>query len=116
MPCRLPLFFGALLGLWLLPVTPARSEEFQRPTLAAKDIESMLRTDWYGLYLKGKKIGYVRIAREPAGDFIRETELFSMKLSSFGKKSEIYINQSLLFEKKAPYRLMRAEKNQRNDP
>jgi hypothetical protein len=114
---RLPL--GILIPAALLLVPGLSSGDSAPdgapPTLAAKDIDSLLGTDWYGLYLQGKKIGYFRNARERSGDFVREVETFSMKLSSFGQKSEIVIEQSATYEGKAPYRMVRAEMTQRNN-
>src|SRR5262245_28391518 len=106
MPTRVSCVF--LLGLWLvLPGVPRTWGQEARPVPQPSDIESLLRTDWYGLYLKGKKIGYFRSSRERSGDFIREAELFNMKLSSFGRKSEVLISQATTFENTLPYRLMR---------
>jgi hypothetical protein len=110
------LFFPVILGFLPNPVASAPGEEPLRPALEARDVESILRTDWYGLYLKGKKIGYFRSSRERAGDFIRETETFNMKRSSFGLKSEIVISEITTFDSKAPYRMVAAEYEQRNDP
>jgi hypothetical protein len=104
------------LGFLLVGLPCSRGAEAETPPLSASDIESQLRTDWYGLYLKGKKIGYFRTSRERAGDSIRETETFSLKLSSFGQKSDVLITQATTFESKAPYRMIRAEMEQRNDP
>src|SRR4051794_36236841 len=109
MPLRLSLFFAGLLGLFLVPLPASRAQEFLRPTFQAKDLEALLYTDWFGLYLKDKKIGYFRTTRDRDGDNLRESSTFSMKLASFGQKTEVLINQSMTFEGKAPYRLLRAE-------
>ena len=87
-------FFPVILGFLLIPLSYSWSEEPQRPALEARDIESMLRTDWYGLYLKGKKIGYFRSARERSGDFIREIRNFQHEAWLLsGQKSEIVIKR-----------------------
>src|SRR5438552_4260928 len=114
MPSRLTL--ACSLALCLVPAGafPSFGQEPGRTAPQAKDIESLLRTDWYGLYLKGTKIGYFRSSRERSGDFIREAETFSMKLSSFGRKSEVVISQVTTFENAAPYRMVRAEMDQRS--
>src|SRR5438309_1228701 len=104
MAYRLTFYFALILGFLLIPAPFSRSEEPARPALDAKDIEPLLRTDWYGLYLKDKKIGYFRTTRDRAGDFFRESETFSIKLASFGQRSEIIYNQLTIFENKPPYR------------
>jgi protein-glutamine gamma-glutamyltransferase len=116
MASRLTSLFTVILGFLLVPAPFAWSEEIQRPVLEAKDIEPLLRTDWYGLYLKDKKIGYFRTTRDRAGDFFRESETFSIKLSSFGQRSEILYNQIATFENKPPYRMVRAEMDQQSNP
>ena len=115
MLCRLSLL-AMLLGSWLIPLPRAWSEDIQRPALDAKDLESQLRTDWFGLYFQSKKIGYFRSTHERVGDYIRESSVFNMKLSSFGQKSEVQVKEIASFENKAPFRLARAEMEQRNDP
>jgi hypothetical protein len=113
---RLTLYFAVILGFLLSPAPFAWSEEPQRPALESKDITPLLRSDWYGLYLKDKKIGYFRTTRDRKGDFFRETETFSIKLSSFGQRSEVLYNQSTTFENKPPYRMMRTEMDQQSNP
>lgn len=113
---RLAVLVALLLGLVRLPLPCAQAEDVARPALEPGDIEPLLRTEWFGVYLKGTKIGYFRKARDRNGDFLRESGTFAMKLASFGQKAELLIDQTLLFENKAPYRLVRAEKTQRSDP
>jgi protein-glutamine gamma-glutamyltransferase len=105
-----------ILGFWSIPGPFVASQETQRPALQTKDIEALLRTDWFGIYLQGKKIGYFRSDYDRNGDFFRESANFHMKLASFGQKSEMIIKETASFENKPPYRLMRAEMDQRNDP
>ena len=116
MPSRVILLLAAICGLSLVAVPAARSEEIQRPALDAKDIEPLLRTEWFGLYLKDKKIGYVRSTCEQVGDQVLVLQTFNMKLASFGQKAEYAVSQVLTFENKAPYRMVRAEKDERNEP
>lgn len=115
---------AALISLLLLFLAcPAQAADEagprpERPTLRQDSIEPFLRTDWYGVYLSGKKIGYFRTARERnAGTrsegTIREVEDMHLKLASFGQKSDVTITQTSIFEGQAPYRLMRAEMVQR---
>ncbi|HWY87858.1 MAG TPA: transglutaminase-like domain-containing protein [Gemmataceae bacterium] len=116
MPYRVSSFFPVILGFLLVPAPYCWSEEPEGPALEARDIESWLRSDWYGVYLKGTKFGYYCSARERSGDFIRATETLNMKRSAFGLKSEILIREIKTFDNKAPYRLAAAEYHQRNDP
>ncbi len=109
-------FFAGLLLFLVTPVPAARGDGTPRPPLESKDIEPLLRTDWYGVYLKEKKIGYFRKTRARDGMTLRESGTFSMKLASFGQKVELRVDEVLAYEGKAPYRLIRAEKDQRNDP
>jgi len=101
-------------SLWLfavlLVIAPAvrldGQEKLYRPNLQAKDIEPTLRTDWYGMYNDGKKIGYFKASREKKDDTIVESIFTSMKLVSMGKKSELKITQSVTFANKAPYKML----------
>ena len=115
MPRRLILLFAVILGLLLAP-RPSWGQQILRPPLDAKTIEPLLRTDWFGLYLQGKKIGYFRSTRARDGDQIRESTTLSMKLASFGQKTEVLNNQTMTFEAKAPYRLLRGEMEQQSAP
>ncbi|MCI0684120.1 MAG: transglutaminase-like domain-containing protein [Gemmataceae bacterium] len=74
-------------------------------TITAKDLEP--QTDWYGLYLKGKKMGYCRTTREKVDGGVRESFTLVMKLVSFGQRSELSLTQSVTFESKPPYRLLK---------
>jgi hypothetical protein len=112
---RLACVLAAVSGLLLMPGSYCRCADAPRPTLEAKDIESQLRTDWFGLYLQGKKIGYVRTSLERSGDYVLDTESLNLKLSSFGKKSDISINQVITFDGKAPYGMVKAELIESND-
>jgi protein-glutamine gamma-glutamyltransferase len=95
--------------LGLVWTTPARAadEKPAQATLSAKDLEP--QTDWYGLYLNGKKMGYCRIARDRADGEIRESFTLVMKLVSFGQKADMTMTQNMVFEGKPPYRLLRGD-------
>jgi protein-glutamine gamma-glutamyltransferase len=103
-------------SLWLFPLlllaffvqegrVPAQ-DVLYRPAIKAADIESGLRTDWYGLYLNGKKNGYFKTTRSRAGDTVVESFILNMKVVSMDIKAEIKISQTLTFEGKAPFRLL----------
>ena len=91
-------------------------EKFYRPELNAKYLEESLRTDWYGVYLKDKKIGYVRSERKRVDDWYVEEQVMLMKLVSFGKKVEIAVTQRMDFESKAPYALVKAHLIEKSGP
>ena len=73
---------------------------FTRIEPTPAELEQSLRTDWYGVYLQGKKIGYFKATRElaPGADpAIRESIYLHLKLASFGQKINMTIAQSMLF-------------------
>src|SRR6266704_1045995 len=96
-----------MLGLVTVPAAAARDQEPAPPTLTAKDLEP--QTDWYGLYLNSKKMGYCRIGRDRVDGAIHESFTLVMKLVSFGQKSDMTMTQTMVFEAKAPYRLLRGD-------
>ena len=69
----------------------APAQAFTRLEPTAKELDASLRTDWYGVYLQDKKIGYFKAARERTDDGIRESILLHMKLLSFGQKADMTI-------------------------
>lgn len=87
----------------------SRAQELERPSIGPKGIQASLRTDWYGVYLKGKKIGYFQATRAKADAHVIESFTLKMKLVSFGKKAEMSMSQALKFRDKAPYELVEAE-------
>ncbi|MCI0639774.1 MAG: transglutaminase-like domain-containing protein [Gemmataceae bacterium] len=116
MPLRL--LVPSILSLAFLAFTaaPGHAQELYRPKIDAKAIDSTLRTDWYGLYLKGKKIGYFRTTRARVGEEISESFVLSMKLFSFGQKAEMLITQDLRFENSAPHALVSGTFEQKSGP
>src|SRR5579859_7093133 len=104
--------------LWLaflflvLPVAVRAQEKLYRPELTPQFLESSLRTDWYGVYLKDakkdRKVGYLRSERKRSGDTIIDEQFMSLKLISFDKKLEFSQTQTLTFSAAAPYRMPRA--------
>jgi len=107
------LWLTALTLVFAVAPTTAVAQEADANTITAKDLEP--QTDWYGLYLNGKKMGYCRIAREKADGGVRESLLLVMKLVSFGQKAELSMTQSLTFESKAPHRLLKGSFQQSED-
>jgi hypothetical protein len=104
---------AAISLLCLVPASRAQ-EKLYRPDLSEKFIETSLRTDWYGVYLKGgpagkeRKIGYFRSERKRVDGRIVDDNVMSMKLVSMGQKIEIEQHQVMTFASTAPYRLMAA--------
>jgi hypothetical protein len=100
--------------LALLPAPPSRAgEKPTRLSLEAKDVEEALGVGWYGIYFQGKKIGWFMSSTEregtgPDSPVVSRLEMV-MKLTSFGQKAEMRMTQRMVFESKAPYRLLTAE-------
>jgi len=103
---RLFLLVLALGQFWCW-AGPIRADDKPPATIGAKELEP--QTDWYGVYLNGKKIGHCRMARDKVDDGIRESFDLVMKLVSFGQKAELSMSQNLVFETKAPYRMLRGD-------
>lgn len=92
-----------LISNW--PV-PAAAQE-KSAVIGPKELEPQV--DWYGVFLNDKKIGYCKIAREKVDDGIRDSFHLVMKLVSMEQKAELSMTQSMVFETKAPYRMLRAQ-------
>jgi hypothetical protein len=86
-------------------------ERPSRPPLTAAVIKENLRTDWFGAYLKGQKLGYVSTAMtrlagtEPAYLVTTRLEIHTV---SAGEKLDLHATEKLEFEGKPPYALRRA--------
>lgn len=118
MPSRRCLRLSCAAGLFLLGLVAAShaDEKFYRPDLDAKYLESSLRVDWFGVYQKGKKIGYVRNERKRGeGQFVEE-QLMSMKLVSFGQKIEIFSSQTMVFKPAPSYRMVKTVLIEKSGP
>jgi hypothetical protein len=85
---------------------------FFEPKLGVKDIDLTLGVDWYGVYLKDKKIGNCKIDRFRAGDTVVETFAMNMKLVVFEQKAEMKLKRVMTFEAKTPYQLLKAIQDQ----
>ena len=102
-----------VLAVSLFPPARAQVQEaFFRPALNAKDIDMTLGTDWYGVYLQNKKIGYAKMDRARAGDTVVESLVINMKLVADDQKAEMKITRDFSFEAKAPHRLLQATMEQ----
>ena len=84
-------------------------QPFARLPITDKEIDASLRVEWYGVYLQGKKIGYLNTKRERVADGVQDSVYMLLKLKSFNKVSEMSIKQSMVFASKAPYEFLRGE-------
>jgi protein-glutamine gamma-glutamyltransferase len=108
------LLLAGLLGL-LVGHGPraAADEKPVRLALDAKDIQASLGTEWYGVYIQGKKVGYFTSTRALAGAgasaVYRESSHMHMKLLSLGQKTEMKTTEVTEFDATPPYAMRRDE-------
>ena len=109
----LPLFAVLFVLFGFRPIPLTAQEKPTRLTLTAKEINSTLGLEWYGLYFQDKKIGWFKTERTKMGEgknaLFRDSAALHMKLTSMGQKSELAITQFLEFDAAPPYRLPRGE-------
>jgi hypothetical protein len=114
---RRRLFLLLFLFLLLTPRSGADEKPLRLP-LEAADIQASLGTDWYGVYIQGKKVGTYRASRALVGQgadaVYVESEDMRMKLLSLGQKSEMTMTQKQEFDARPPYALRRAELSETN--
>jgi len=107
-----------LFGL-LFPLT-VRADDVKtvRLDVTVKDADESLDTEWFGIYTEGIKVGYTSVSRtkgtEDGKPVYFEKSVFALKLKSFGQKTEITTNETLVFDSAPPFRLLRGE-TVRND-
>jgi hypothetical protein len=110
---RLFLLAVMLGGLTFVTAARAQTPTPTRLDVTVKDADDSLENDWYGVYFQNKKIGYYNTSRVKVADkgepFFREKMFMAMKLQSFGQKSELIIDQSVDYEAKPPFRMVRAD-------
>ncbi|MBI3407295.1 MAG: lasso peptide biosynthesis protein [Planctomycetes bacterium] len=107
MPCRT---WMALLILLFVPArSPAQEVQFERPKLEAKEIEASFGVDWYGVYLDGTKVGFMRAGLNKGDNRYVESMAMTLKLVSNEQKVEVNFAQTLRFDNKAPYMLLDGE-------
>jgi hypothetical protein len=105
-----------LLGSWR-PQAVAQAPITRLPIEKA-EIDAALRTDWFGVYLQGQKIGFAKetVSRvgDPAMGGYRATLDIRMKLTAMGAKTELEIVQTFEFEDRPPYALRQAVSSESN--
>jgi Transglutaminase-like superfamily len=109
------------LNLWVLiasvlvlpPSAIAQTPKSDRFELTTKDADASLSSDWFGIYFQGKKIGYFnsRLTKIEEGgrNYYREKSFMTMKLQSFGQKSELKFTETYDFDAQPPFRLAYAD-------
>src|SRR2546421_10280305 len=99
--------------LMAFPISAVAQDTPARLPVNVKEIEASFETEWFGLYLQGKKIGYVSTTRGKTGvgenAVYRESLVISMKLTSFGQKVEFRARQHIDFDLKPPFALRAAQ-------
>ena len=80
--------------LLLLAVTPALAQEAKPSPTRAQVLARAVTSDWYGVYMQGKKCGYAQLACATGGTkddptFV-VTELFTLQLVAMGEKTETW--------------------------
>jgi protein-glutamine gamma-glutamyltransferase len=112
---RWRLFFAFVLtALFLVPLTAHAGErKAVRLDVSVKEADASLNSEWFGVYMEGKKIGWINTSRakltEGGKTFYREKTALSMKLTSMGIKVESTKEEVQDFEATPPFRLLRAE-------
>jgi len=112
----------AALCIFVLPALLGAQEATQptRLALEKQDIEDALGTEWYGIYMLGKKAGYAQITFERSPDpqsprFLAKM-LGNMLIVALGGKQEMKFAQTFEFDEQPPYPLLRGtySENARN--
>jgi hypothetical protein len=106
------LLLALTLAFCVQPQFPTLVHADDKPSRLAlrdQDIQKDLRTDFYGVYLLGKKVGFAKMALERKGGaqdpaYVATTEL-SAKFLSLKIKSEMSVIEVLEFDAKPPYTL-----------
>jgi hypothetical protein len=100
-------------GVVLPPSVDAQQPKVDRLSLTNKEVDTSLSSDWYGIYFQGKKIGYFNSTRtkvdEGGQPVYREKVFMSMKMQSFGQKTELQFTETYDFDSNPPFRLRRAD-------
>lgn len=113
---RAPLLLLAVT-LFCAPALGADPKPTRLP-IREQDLDKLLRTDFYGVYLLGKKIGWAKVSLSRSDDpkapaYVSRTE-FSAKFVAAGTKTEFQGVETTEFDAKAPHAL-RAARSRESD-
>lgn len=114
------LFWLALLLLVAAPRPSPAQAPSQEPTRLEPVIKDLrLATDWYGLYIRGAKIGWLRSETALAGKgeakrVLSKTDM-EMKITSLGRQGITRTSTTHEFEASPPFRLVRVISSSIND-
>jgi len=108
-----------VLGFFVVLAPRTRAEEKPlRLVPDAAELEASLGTDWFGVYIQDKKVGWFRASRALVGkgaDAVYvASEDMRMKLVSLGQKVEMTMTQKEVFAARPPFALRRAELTEAN--
>jgi hypothetical protein len=111
---RTRLFLFLLFTGWFLPgQAQAGDPKPVRLDVTVKEADASLDSEWFGIYVKGTKIGYFNALREKVTEngqtFYREKSVMSMKLKSFDQLTELTTVQVTDFDAKPPFRMLRTD-------
>src|SRR5205807_955133 len=100
--------FAFLLLLATSCLAPALAGSDPKPgrlPLPKQDLEKLLRTDYYGAYILGKKVGWARMSlvRLPDGQAYSSELEMNMKLTALGAKTETRSLTREEFDARPPY-------------
>jgi hypothetical protein len=107
-------FLAGLVFVLLASLTGAQAPPApQRLDVTVQDVDASLHNHWFGIYSENKKIGYQNVAREKMTEngqtFYRERQATHSRLVVGGQKLETRTEQSLDFDARPPFNLMRAQ-------
>lgn len=95
--------------------TPAAAPQRLDPVV--KDL--VLGVDWYGLYIRGSKIGWMRTETARAGEGVAQRVISKMdmelKITTLGRQGITRTTSELEFEAEAPFRLLALKSSSIND-
>lgn len=116
MHCKRLYWLALLLGSLYLAAPAALAQQVPTPEryeVTAKDADDSLEDSWFGIYFQSKKIGYEHTVRskvtEAGKTFYREKSVMLLKLQSMDQKSEIKVVETIDYDAKPPFKMIRAD-------
>jgi hypothetical protein len=86
-------------------------EKPTRPALTRQDLDESVGTDWFGIYMLGKKVGYAKIVRtrfeEPPKKGFRISLEGNLTVVASGARQEVKIAETREFNLEPPYAFRR---------